>query len=236
MNSGWLLEPLHTPGLPIDAGRARRIGVHRGLVLPLSCGALRSLRACPQWAGAHEPAGTAVRVPLADENQDWIGGGLGTAVRRWARIGLGGAPSNGEVPWPSRRTLHLPKLRERPMFLNPGKQRKGAELSRELRRLRAQCERLSLNTAHERIIHFLETEGENGVLTLAQTKKQWAAELGLSHEALYRSLAQMEKSGSIRIEGRVLRLGKPGERAMERRKRHSHAQKTSLSKIGCNKT
>ena len=84
-----------------------------------------------------------------------------------------------------------------------------AELSHELRRLRAQCERLSLNTAHERIIHFLETEGENGVLVLAQTKKQWAAELGLSHEALYRSLAQMEKSGSIRIEGRVLRLGKP---------------------------
>ena len=79
----------------------------------------------------------------------------------------------------------------------------------ELRRLRAQCERLSLNTAHERIIHYLETEGENGVLVLAQTKKQWAAELGLSHEALYRSLAQMEKSGSIRIEGRILRLGKP---------------------------
>jgi CRP/FNR family transcriptional regulator, dissimilatory nitrate respiration regulator len=46
-----------------------------------------------------------------------------------------------------------------------------SELSRELRRLRAQCERLSLNTAHERIIHYVETEGENGVLTLAQTKK-----------------------------------------------------------------
>jgi CRP-like cAMP-binding protein len=82
------------------------------------------------------------------------------------------------------------------------------ELSRELRRLRAQCERLSLNTAQERIIHYLETEGENGMLTLAQSKKRWAAELGLTHEALYRSLSQMEKSGSIRIEGNKLRLAK----------------------------
>jgi CRP-like cAMP-binding protein len=82
------------------------------------------------------------------------------------------------------------------------------ELSRELRRLRAQCERLSLNTAQERIIHYLETEGEKGIITLAQSKKRWAGELGLTHEALYRSLAQMEKSGLIRIEGSNLRLAK----------------------------
>jgi CRP/FNR family transcriptional regulator, dissimilatory nitrate respiration regulator len=80
------------------------------------------------------------------------------------------------------------------------------ELSRELHRLRAQCERLSLKGAHERIIHYLETEGERGEVALTQTKKQWAAELGLTHEALYRTLADMRNSGAIRIEGMKIRL------------------------------
>jgi CRP/FNR family transcriptional regulator, dissimilatory nitrate respiration regulator len=79
-------------------------------------------------------------------------------------------------------------------------------LSRELRRLRAQCERLSLKTAQERIVHYIETEGENGAVVLGQSKKQWAAELGLTHEALYRSLAEMEKAGLVRTDGRTLRL------------------------------
>jgi len=80
------------------------------------------------------------------------------------------------------------------------------ELSRELRRLRAQCERLSLKAAEDRIRHYLETEGEYGVLTLTQSKKRWAAELGLTHEALYRSLAHMVRSGLIRIDGSNIRL------------------------------
>jgi CRP-like cAMP-binding protein len=80
------------------------------------------------------------------------------------------------------------------------------ELSRELRRVRAQCERLNLNSARERVVHYIETEGENGALTLSQTKKQWATELGLSHEALYRTLSNMTNSGSIHIDGRKIRL------------------------------
>jgi CRP-like cAMP-binding protein len=80
------------------------------------------------------------------------------------------------------------------------------ELARELRRLRAQCERLSLKTAQERIVHYIETEGENSAVVLGQGKKQWAAELGLTHEALYRSLAEMEKAGLIRTDGRTVRL------------------------------
>jgi hypothetical protein len=56
--------------------------------------------------------------------------------------------------------------------------------------------------------HYLETEGKNGALELEQSKKQWAAELGLTHEALYRSLAEMEKVGSIRTQGRMIRLSK----------------------------
>lgn len=74
-------------------------------------------------------------------------------------------------------------------------------LARELRRVRAQTERLSLKTARDRIIHYIETEGEAGSVVLGQSKKDWAAELGLTHEALYRTLAQMERAGRIRIDG-----------------------------------
>lgn len=50
--------------------------------------------------------------------------------------------------------------------------------------MRANAERLSLRTARERVLHFIETEGERGVVNLGQSKKDWAAELGLTHEAL----------------------------------------------------
>jgi CRP-like cAMP-binding protein len=74
-----------------------------------------------------------------------------------------------------------------------------AHLARELRRVRAQAERLGLRTARERIVHFIETEGEAGTVNLNQTKKSWAAELGLTHEALYRALAQMNNRGELKV-------------------------------------
>lgn len=79
-------------------------------------------------------------------------------------------------------------------------------LEREVRRLRAQCERLSLNTAAERIVHYIESEGTRGEVVLTQTKKAWAAELGLSHEALYRTLRDLQQQGLLRIQGRRLAL------------------------------
>jgi CRP-like cAMP-binding protein len=65
---------------------------------------------------------------------------------------------------------------------------------------------LSLKAAQDRIRHYVDTEGEGGLLTLTQTKKQWAAELGLTHEALYRTLARMKRSGSIRVDETKIRL------------------------------
>ncbi|MCZ7653606.1 MAG: hypothetical protein M5R42_03950 [Rhodocyclaceae bacterium] len=59
-----------------------------------------------------------------------------------------------------------------------------AQLAREVRMLRARCERLSLHGAEARILHALESEGTEGTLTLAQSRKAWAADLGLTHEAL----------------------------------------------------
>jgi CRP-like cAMP-binding protein len=79
-------------------------------------------------------------------------------------------------------------------------------LTRELRRVRAQAERLSLRSARDRIIHYLETEGVDGRVELTITRKDWASELGLSHEALYRTLASMEDDGELRTEGNVVAL------------------------------
>lgn len=79
-------------------------------------------------------------------------------------------------------------------------------LARELRRVRAQAERLSLKTARERIVHCIETEGDGGSLTLSQSKKDWASELGLTHEALYRTLTEMQKLGLLAVDGAKLRL------------------------------
>jgi CRP/FNR family transcriptional regulator, dissimilatory nitrate respiration regulator len=70
-------------------------------------------------------------------------------------------------------------------------------LAREVRSLRAQCERLSLRSAADRIEHYIEAEGDNGRIELRRTRKAWAAELGLTHEALYRTLASLQQTGRI---------------------------------------
>lgn len=72
-------------------------------------------------------------------------------------------------------------------------------LAREVRKLRAQCERLALRTASERVQHYIESEGRNGRLELRQTRKAWAAELGLTHEALYRTIARLAGTGVIKL-------------------------------------
>ena len=46
-----------------------------------------------------------------------------------------------------------------------------ALLSRELRRTRMQNERLTLRTAPERIVHFIEIEGRDGQIQLSQSKR-----------------------------------------------------------------
>ena len=79
-------------------------------------------------------------------------------------------------------------------------------LGNELRRMRAQSERLALRSASDRIIHFIETEGRNGKLQLSQSKKSWAAELGLTHEALYRALRSMMENGTLRITGPCIEI------------------------------
>lgn len=79
----------------------------------------------------------------------------------------------------------------------------------EVRRVRAQSERLSLNSAADRILHYIETEGSDGAIILNQTRKSWAAELGLTHEVLYRTLRQLRESGDILPDGEKIALRVP---------------------------
>lgn len=81
-----------------------------------------------------------------------------------------------------------------------------SNLGQEIRRARARSERLTLRSAAKRVLHFLESEGQNGVFKLEQSRKTWSAELGLSHEALYRTLARLEKEGVISVEDNTIRL------------------------------
>ena len=76
-----------------------------------------------------------------------------------------------------------------------------SHLASEVRKLRAQCERLSLNSAAERIIHYIESEGKEGAINLNQSRKAWAAELGLTHETLYRTLRRLQEEGTLDIDG-----------------------------------
>ena len=70
-------------------------------------------------------------------------------------------------------------------------------LSSEVRRLRLQNERLSLPKVQSRILHLIETEGYDGIYPLSCSLKQLAKQLAVTHEALYRALAQLEKTGKI---------------------------------------
>lgn len=85
-----------------------------------------------------------------------------------------------------------------------------AIVSRQLRQARSRVERLCLKGAAERVRHLLLTEGAGPLCryTLRGSVKDLAVELGLTHEALYRTLAAMEREGAIARCGPVLTLSR----------------------------
>lgn len=70
-------------------------------------------------------------------------------------------------------------------------------LSREIMRLRTQSERLGLKDIKSKLLHLIETEGTKGVLHLQSDFKSLASEIGVTHEALYRAIAALEKEGIL---------------------------------------
>ncbi len=71
-------------------------------------------------------------------------------------------------------------------------------LNKEVKRLRLQCERLSLSKVQDRLVHLLETEGDKACFPIGAGIKSMAAELGVTHEALYRCIYAMEKLGTLK--------------------------------------
>ena len=75
-----------------------------------------------------------------------------------------------------------------------------AMLARQVMALRTRLERNTIRSAEDRVRHYLSLHiGADGrTIELRGTVKDLAAELGLTHEALYRALARLSKSGEIR--------------------------------------
>lgn len=79
-------------------------------------------------------------------------------------------------------------------------------LNQEMKRLRGQCERLSLKGVRDRLLHLIESEGRSGRLSLGAGLKSIALELGVTHEALYRTVAELEKQKVLHREDGQIRL------------------------------
>jgi CRP-like cAMP-binding protein len=85
-----------------------------------------------------------------------------------------------------------------------------AMLARQVMALRARIEQRNIRSARERVRHWLALNaGADGAVILRGTLKEAAAELGLTHEALYRTLATLERAGEIvRKDGTILLTGR----------------------------
>jgi CRP-like cAMP-binding protein len=73
--------------------------------------------------------------------------------------------------------------------------------------LRTRIEQRNIRSARERVRHFLTVNvgPDRRTVELRGTLKDLAAEIGLTHEALYRTLAAFERSGEIkRKDGKVV--------------------------------
>jgi CRP-like cAMP-binding protein len=79
-------------------------------------------------------------------------------------------------------------------------------LSKEIMRLRTHSERLGLKDIRSKLIHLIETEGKQSVLTLQSDYKSLASEIGVTHEALYRAMATLENEGLIKKHSDYLEL------------------------------
>jgi CRP-like cAMP-binding protein len=81
-------------------------------------------------------------------------------------------------------------------------------LAFRVRDLRAQLEMRNIRSAPERVLCWLRMRAE-GIPPLVRIDRPWteiAAEIGLTHEAIYRALARLEHDGRIRRDHGFIRL------------------------------
>jgi CRP-like cAMP-binding protein len=85
-----------------------------------------------------------------------------------------------------------------------------AILARQVMALRTRLEQRNIHSARDRVRHFLAINADPSgrTVSLSGTLKDVAAELGLTHEALYRTLAEMSAEGEIERRKGMIRLKK----------------------------
>lgn len=83
-----------------------------------------------------------------------------------------------------------------------------AMLARQVMNLRTRLEQRNIHSARERLRHYLAVNADPGgrVVRLSGTLKDIAAELGLTHEAFYRTLSEMTADGEIERRKGAIRL------------------------------
>ena len=64
------------------------------------------------------------------------------------------------------------------------------------------CERITV------ISLYIEAEGVSGAITLNQSRRAWATELGLTHEAMYRTLRRLQAEGVLDIDRKQIAMGR----------------------------
>lgn len=80
-------------------------------------------------------------------------------------------------------------------------------LAHEIHAVRARLELRNIRSARDRIIHYLALSADRDrACRLDETLMDLAGELGLTHEALYRALADLEREGKISRNGREIVL------------------------------
>lgn len=104
-----------------------------------------------------------------------------------------------------------------------------AVLAREIHALRARLEERNIHGARERLMHHLSlAAGRDGAVRLDGTLMDVAVEIGLTHEALYRALAALEKDGRIARSRGVITCAPPGDDRPPRRLRPNSASMTAI--------
>ena len=85
-----------------------------------------------------------------------------------------------------------------------------AALARQVQGLRARLELRNLRPAQARVFAYLELlADDDGNIVLDRPLKELAGEIGLTHEALYRALAALARSGDIARDGRRISVRPP---------------------------
>lgn len=89
-----------------------------------------------------------------------------------------------------------------------------AELAQRLQGARTRLEVSRIRSAPERVLQALQLRCDaSGIWVVDGTLKRFAEEIGLTHEALYRALAALERDGNISRTGETITLYSPVYRA-----------------------